>query len=224
MLLKNDGDVLPLSRSANVAVIGEFAAEPRYQGAGSSMIKPTRLDDALTEMRSLAAASIGTVTYSAGFGTAAHVSEDQSARLRDDAVGVAADADVVVLFLGLPARLESEGYDRDDIDLPAQQLELLDAVLEANPNTVVVLSNGGVVALPFAARVPALVEGWLLGQAGGGAIADVLFGVVNPSAKLTETIPLRVERHPRLPRLSWRALPRALRGGAVRGVPLVRRA
>ncbi|MFP3416432.1 glycoside hydrolase family 3 C-terminal domain-containing protein, partial [Bacillus sp. SIMBA_074] len=81
---------------------------------------------------------------------------------------------------GLPARLESEGYDREDIDLPAEQLALIDAVVAANPRTVVVLSNGGVVALPFAGRVPAMVEAWLLGQAGGSATADVLFGAVNP--------------------------------------------
>ncbi|WP_293235895.1 glycoside hydrolase family 3 C-terminal domain-containing protein [Mycolicibacterium sp.] len=193
VLLKNERDILPLSTTANVAVIGEFAVTPRYQGAGSSMITPTRLDHALDEIRFLAT---GSVTYSAGFSTVADVSEPESARLRDDAAAVAADADVVVVFLGLPARLESEGYDRDDIDLPAQQLALLDAVLDANSNTVVVLSNGGVVALPFAAKVPALVEGWLLGQAGGGAIADVLFGVVNPSGKLTESIPLRLEDTP----------------------------
>jgi beta-glucosidase len=101
-----------------------------------------------------------------------------------------------VVFLGLPAAVESEGYDRDDIDLPAEQLAVLDAVFDANPNTVVVLSNGGVVALPFAEKVPAILEGWLLGQAGGGATADVLFGAVNPSAKLTETIPTRLSDTP----------------------------
>jgi beta-glucosidase len=101
-----------------------------------------------------------------------------------------------VLMLGLPARLESEGYDRDDIDLPAEQLAVLDAVLAANPNVVVVLSNGGVVALPFADRVPAILEGWLLGQAGGGGTADVLYGDVNPSGKLTETVPVRLADTP----------------------------
>ena len=111
-------------------------------------------------------------------------------------MAAASAADVAVVFLGLPARLESEGYDRDDIDLPADQLELLDAVVAANPKTVVVLSNGRVVALPFADRVPAILEAWLLGQAGGGATADVLFGDVNPSGKLTETIPLRLEDTP----------------------------
>jgi len=193
VLLKNDGGLLPLAKDADIAVVGAFAAEPRYQGAGSSMISPTRLDNALDEIRSLAT---GSVTYAAGFSTAVDVSETESAGLREEAVAAAAGADVAVIFLGLPARLESEGYDRDDVDLPAAQLAVLRAVVDANPNVVVVLSNGGVVALPFAAGVPAILEGWLLGQAGGGATADVLFGVVNPSAKLTETIPLRFADSP----------------------------
>ncbi|WP_244223632.1 glycoside hydrolase family 3 C-terminal domain-containing protein [Amycolatopsis circi] len=193
VLLKNDGDLLPLPKETSVAVIGTFAVEPRYQGAGSSMINPTRLDNALEEIRAL---STGTVAYARGFSVAVDVSADEAVALRDEAVGVASAADVAVVFLGLPARLESEGYDRPDLDLPAEQLELLDAVLAANPRTVVVLSNGGVVALPFAEKVPAIVEAWLLGQAGGGATADVLFGDVNPSAKLTETIPLRLEDTP----------------------------
>ena len=185
--------LLPLAKDARIAVIGEFAEKPRYQGAGSSMINPTRLDTALDEIRALAA---GEVAYARGFSNAVEVPSEEVVSLREEAVAAASAADVAVVFLGLPARLESEGYDRDDIDLPAPQLDLLDAVLEANPNTVVVLSNGGVVALPFADRVPAILEGWLLGQAGGGATADVLFGDVNPSGKLTETIPLRLEDTP----------------------------
>lgn len=193
VLLKNEGGVLPLAKDAALAVIGEFAEKPRYQGAGSSMINPTRLDSALEGIRSLAT---GEVVYAQGFSNGVHVDADEVAALRDEAVAAASAADVAVLFLGLPARLESEGYDRDDIDLPADQLALLDAVLATGTDTVVVLSNGGVVALPFADRVPAILEGWLLGQAGGGATADVLFGDVNPSAKLTETIPVRLEDTP----------------------------
>ncbi len=193
VLLKNDGGVLPLAKDANIAVVGVFAAEPRYQGAGSSLITPTRLDNALDEIRSVAT---GKVSYTAGLAQADETSQQQSARLSDEAVAAAVAADVAVVFLGLPASTESEGYDRDDIDLPSQQLDLIDAIVDANPNTVVVLSNGGVVALPFAVKVPAILEAWLLGQAGGGAIADVLFGDVNPSAKLTETIPLRLSDTP----------------------------
>ena len=198
VLLKNDvlrqaqGPILPLSAEASLAVIGAFAEKPRYQGAGSSMIHPTRLDDALTAIREVAPGAV----YAQGFETRADVDPADTARLRDEAVAAASAADVAVVFAGLPARLESEGYDRDDIDLPADQLALIDAVVAANPKTVVVLSNGSVVALPFADRVPAIVEAWLLGQAGGSATADVLFGDVNPSGKLTETIPHRLEDTP----------------------------
>ena len=193
VLLKNEGDLLPLAKDAKIAVIGEFADKPRHQGAGSSMINPTRVDSALEEIRALATEE---VDYARGFSNALEVSDAEAKALREEAVIAASRADVAVVFLGLPARLESEGYDREDIDLPAAQLELLDAVVVANTNVVVVLSNGGVVALPFAASVPAILEGWLLGQAGGGGTADVLFGEVNPSGKLTETIPVRLEDTP----------------------------
>lgn len=190
VLLRNEGGVLPLARDARVAVIGAFATRPRYQGAGSSLINPTRLDTALEEIRAL---STGAVAYAEGFTLDG---SGDAAALRAAAVEAASAVDVAVVFLGLPAAAESEGYDRTDIDLPAGQLALLDAVVAANPRTVVVLSNGSVVALPFRDRVPAIVEGWLLGQAGGGATADVLYGVVNPSGKLTETIPLRLQDNP----------------------------
>jgi beta-glucosidase len=189
VLLRNDG-VLPLARDARIAVIGEFAESPRFQGAGSSKINPTRIDTALGEIRALSEAE---VAYAAGF---AIDGSGDAAALRDEAVAVAGSVDVVVAFLGVPAVEESEGFDRAHIDLPATQLELLDALVAANPNVVVVLSNGGVVALPFAEKVPAILEAWLLGQAGGGGTADVLYGVVNPSGRLAETIPQRLEDTP----------------------------
>lgn len=192
VLLRNEGGLLPLSPARQVAVIGAFAANPRFQGAGSSQINPTRLDSALDGIRAVAGDS---VSYSAGFPLGSADTADPVA-LRDEAVAAASAAEVAVLFLGVPAEEESEGFDRTHIDLPAAQLELVDAVLAVNPNVVVVLSNGGVVALPFADRVPAILEGWLLGQAGGSATADVLYGAVNPSGKLTETIPLRLEDNP----------------------------
>lgn len=196
VLLKNDDALLPLAADRKVAVIGAFATEPRFQGAGSSLINPTRVDKALDQLRAVGGDN---VSYAAGFavegGTIA-TSGRTASDLRAEAVSVAGAADVVVLFLGLPAAEESEGFDRDHIDLPAEQLAVLDAVLEVNPRVVVVLSNGGVVALPFADRVPAIVESWLLGQAGGSAVADVLYGAVNPSGKLTETVPVRLEDNP----------------------------
>ncbi|WP_314475383.1 glycoside hydrolase family 3 C-terminal domain-containing protein [uncultured Microbacterium sp.] len=196
VLLKNDGALLPLAADQKIAVIGAFATEPRFQGAGSSLINPTRVDNALDELRVVGGEN---VSYAAGFaveGGAVAASGRTAEELRAEAVGVARTADVAVLLLGLPAAEESEGFDRDHIDLPAEQLAVLEAVLEVNPRVVVVLSNGGVVALPFADRVPAIIESWLLGQAGGGAVADVLYGAVNPSGKLTETVPVRLEDNP----------------------------
>ena len=186
VLLSNDG-VLPLARETKVAVVGEFARTPRYQGAGSSRVNPTRLDNALDAITALVGHE---VPFAPGFTTAA--GQELAAGAHEAAVAVARNADVVLAFLGLGENHESEGYDRDTADLPAEQLALLEDILAANPNVVVVLSNGASVLLPFADRVRAVVEGWLLGQAGGGVLADVLYGVVNPSGKITETIPHRL--------------------------------
>ena len=188
VLLKNDGDVLPLRPGTRVAVIGEFAQAPRYQGGGSSHVTATRVDIPVDEIRTRAGDEFTTAV--AGFTTDG--SGDPVA-LRATAAGEAADADVAVLFLGLGDEQESEGFDRADIDLPADQLELAAAVVAAQPRTVVVLSHGGVVRLaPFVDDVPAILDGGLLGQAGGGAVADVLFGAVNPSGRLAETVPVRL--------------------------------
>ena len=192
VLLKNDG-ILPIDTTAGlkVAVIGEFARTPRYQGAGSSQIVPTRLDNALYELHALAGSS--DVTFAAGYA----LGGADDAGLVDEAVAAAAAADVAVVFVGLPGEDESEGFDRDHLELPATHTALLEAVLAANPRVAVVLSNGGVVRLSgWAGRASAIIEGWLLGQAGGGAIADVLFGLVNPSGRLAETIPVRLEDTP----------------------------
>nr|WP_243696956.1 glycoside hydrolase family 3 C-terminal domain-containing protein [Labedella endophytica] len=202
VLLRNEGDVLPLdpTGAGRVAVIGEFARTPRFQGAGSSLINPTRLDNALDEIRAVAGER---VSFAPGFALAGApddatgVAAGDADALRADAVSTATGADVVVLFLGLPAEEESEGFDRTHIELPEEQTALLEAVLEVNRNVVVVLSNGGVVRTSgWQDRVPAIIEGWLLGQAGGGAVADVLFGSVNPSGRLTETVPIRLEDSP----------------------------
>ena len=195
VLLKNEGGILPLKRDTSLAVIGEFARTPRYQGAGSSQIEPTELDDALSQLRQL---STGTVTFAAGYAVSNSGADASGAdALVAEAVAAASAADVAIVFLGLPSSAESEGFDRTDIDLPAEQLELLDAVATANENVVVVLSNGSVVKVSdWDAQARAILEGWLLGQAGGGAIADILFGIANPSGRLAETIPLRLEDNP----------------------------
>lgn len=189
VLLKNDDGILPLPASGtSIAVIGEPARTPRYQGGGSSQINPTRLDSALDEITSI---SSGIVTFAPGY------TQDGSAgaQLAAEAVAAARDADVAVVFIGTAQ--ETEGADRDSLALPAGQIRLVEQVVAANPKTVVVLSNGAVVLTsPWDTAVPALIEGWLLGQAGGGAIADVLFGRVNPSGRLTETIPFTLAHHP----------------------------
>lgn len=206
VLLKNEGPILPLRPEQKVAVIGEFAEKPRYQGGGSSHITPTRVDVALDAIREVAGSEVayapGYVLPEApeGIGMSGGKSPKPAAevleKLRAEAVAVAKDADIALVFVGLPDEDESEGFDREHIDLPAEHLALVDAVSDANPNTVVVLSNGGVVALPFADRVPAIVESWLLGQAGGSGVADVLYGAVNPSGRLAESFPYRLEDTP----------------------------
>ncbi len=192
VLLKNDG-VLPLAAGASIAVLGAFATQPRYQGGGSSHINPTRVDAALDEIRVFAEAQGSTVHASAGF-TLDAVDEGAAVALRDEAVATATAADIAVVFAGLSDREESEGFDRTTLLLPDEQVALIRAVAATGTPTVVVLSNGGVVSLEgWHDEVAAIAEAWLLGQAGGGAIADVLFGAVNPSGHLAETIPLRLE-------------------------------
>jgi beta-glucosidase len=202
VLLKND-DTLPLAANSTVAVIGAFAVEPRFQGGGSSHINPTRTDIALDEMRTLAESRGLEIVYTAGFSLDADAAHNETKALRDEALSVASRADVAVVFAGLTEREESEGYDRTTLQLPAAQTDLIRALAESRAKVVVVLSNGGIVSLEgWHDDVDAIVEGFLLGQAGGGAVADILFGVVNPSGHLAETIPLRLEDNP-----SWLNFP-----------------
>ena len=195
VLLKNDGGILPIDPQADgtVAVIGEFARTPRYQGAGSSQVNPTQVDTALDALRA-ALDGRREVAFAPGFAIESDVADPA---LVDEAVRTAGAADVAVLFLGLPPSYESEGYDRAHMDLPAHQVELLHAVADVNPRVVVVLSNGSVVTVaPWQDRAQAVLEGWLLGQAGGSATVDLLLGAVNPSGKLAETVPVRYEDNP----------------------------
>jgi beta-glucosidase len=192
VLLKNDG-VLPLAvqPGGTVAAIGAFATTPRYQGAGSSQVNPTSVDVPLEELRAAVPAGVH-VTHAPGF-TLGDASPDASG-LRAAALELARSAEVVVLFLGLPPAAESEGFDRTHLDLPADQLALLEAVTQVHSRVVVVLANGAVVRTsPWEGDVAAVLECWLGGQAAGGAVADLLTGAANPAGKLAETIPLRLE-------------------------------
>ena len=188
VLLKNDG-VLPLSPESRIAVIGEFARSPRFQGGGSSHVNATRTDAFLDAVPEIARA----VEFAPGFALDGSGGE----ALFEDAVRLAATSEVAVVFAGLAEADESEGYDRTTIELPAEQVQLIRAVAAAAPRTVVVLSHGGVVGLEgWHDDVDAILDGFLLGQAGGAALADVLFGIVNPSGRLAETIPFRIEDTP----------------------------
>ena len=181
VLLKNEDATLPVAKGAKIAVIGEFARTPRYQGAGSSLINPTKLTSFLDALEERGVAA----DFAPGF-TLDDAAQDPA--LTEQAVTAAEQADVVLLFLGLPAAYESEGFDRTTLDIPAKQVEVLEAVAAANPNVAVVLSNGSVVSLPWRGRAKAILETWLLGQAGGAALADVIFGDETPSGKLAQTI------------------------------------
>ena len=195
VLLKNADRVLPLQpdRGSMVAVIGEFARTPRYQGAGSSQVNPTRVDAALDELQS-ALADHAEVRFAAGFGIG---NTDDDAQLRQEAVELAREADHVVVFLGLPGEDESEGFDRTHIDLPANQLVMLHALADVHDRLIVILANGGVVRVStWEDKVSAILECWLSGQAAGGAAVDLLLGVANPSGKLAETIPARLQDNP----------------------------
>lgn len=190
VLLKNNG-VLPLKSPQKIAVIGHSAQKPLFQGGGSSHINPTKVTIPLEALK--AAAGGAEIVYTEGYPENDQIRQD----LIDEAVSAASGADVAVLFIALPTYKESEGYDRKDIDLTDQQVRLIQAVAAVQPNTVVVLNNGSAVAMSdWIDGVAAVLEAHMMGQAGGGAIADILFGKVNPSGKLAETFPLKLSDTP----------------------------
>jgi beta-glucosidase len=191
VLLKNEGNLLPLRDVKRLAVIGVSAKEPYFQGGGSSQVNPTRVDVPFDELGKVA----GDVelSYAPGY----TMDSESNQALIDEAVALAAAADAALLYVALPPFKESEGYDRPDIDLTAQQVALIQAVSAQQPKTVVILNNGSAVAMQEWIDGPvAILEAWMMGQAGGGAIADVLFGKVNPSGHLAETFPLKLSDTP----------------------------
>ncbi|ATB28453.1 glycoside hydrolase family 3 C-terminal domain-containing protein [Melittangium boletus] len=193
ILLKNEDALLPLDPrgTTKIAVIGAFAKTPRYQGAGSSQVNPTRQSRAYDELVRLGGGE-ARFGYAAGYDLEGVTSE----QLIEEARKQARHADVAIVFAGLPDSHESEGFDRASLEMPEGHIRLIEAVSEVQSRVVVVLMNGSAITMPWAGKVKAIVEGWLTGQAGGSAIADVLLGQVNPSGKLSETFPLRLEDTP----------------------------
>ena len=178
VLLKNEDGILPLKQDARIAVIGAMAKTMRYQGAGSSHINPTKLSQPLDFLPD--------ALYASGCDERG----DTTDALLAEAEKAAQQAEIAVVLAGLPDRCESEGFDREDMKLPEGHLRIIEAVVRANPNTVVVLLCGSVVECPWADRVKAILYMGLPGQAGGEAVADLLYGRINPSGKLAESWPM----------------------------------
>ena len=187
VLLKNE-NVLPLTPSENVVFIGGFAKKPRYQGGGSSHINSFRVDSAIDAVRDIAE-----VSYVEGFSSSKDIYDE---KLAAEAVEAAKKADKAVIFAGLPDSFESEGYDRSHMRLPECQDRLIREIAEVQPNTIVVLHNGSPVEMPWKDDVKGLLEAYLGGQAGGSAVVNILYGKVNPSGKLAETLPLKLSDNP----------------------------
>ncbi len=186
VLLKNEENILPLKKGAKVAVIGEFAQKARYQGAGSSVVNPTKLDHAMDVIKNF---DLDVAGFEPGYPRSGKGDPAMQAR----AVELAKQADIVLLYIGLDEISESEGLDRSHMKLPQSQIDLLEAVAAANPNVVAVMSAGSAVEMPWLPKVKALVHGYLCGQAGASSVLKVIMGQVNPSGKLAESYPVRYE-------------------------------
>jgi beta-glucosidase len=196
VLLKNAGNLLPLDfvETKTIAVIGAFARRPRYQGAGSSQVNPTRVSTAYDQLAKIVGQEVA-ILYAEGYTDEGTTTDDLIA----ESVEQAKAAQVAVVFAGLPDVFESEGFDRASLDLPAAHNRIIEAVSAVQPNVVVILMNGSAVTMPWLNKVRAIIEAWLGGQAGGGAIADALTGKINPSGKLSETFPASLEDTPAYP-------------------------
>lgn len=192
VLLKNEGGILPIRTKDSVAIIGAFAQKARYQGGGSSHILPTKLDNIYEEMLKTAGAD-ARILYAAGYSLDADMIDEE---LIQEAVEAARKSQVAIIFAGLPERYESEGFDRKHLQLPDSHRILIEAVAAEQENVIVVLSNGGPIEMPWLNKVKAVLEAYLGGQASGGALADILYGLVSPSGKLAETFPKKLIHNP----------------------------
>ncbi|XOQ13360.1 MAG: glycoside hydrolase family 3 C-terminal domain-containing protein [Shouchella clausii] len=189
VLLKNDENILPLKFGKKVAVVGEFAQNARYQGAGSSIVNPTILDHTMDCFEESGIVSIG---YEPGFERYGKKNQQKI----DQACELAQKADVVLLYIGLDEATEADGLDRKNMKIPDNQIDLLEALYEVNTNIIAIISCGSAVEMPWIGKVKGLLHGYLGGQAGARAILRVLSGDVNPSGKLAESYPLRYEDTP----------------------------
>ena len=189
VLLKNEDKILPIAKDKKIAVIGEMARAPRYQGAGSSLIKPTKITDAFDGLLAKG--------YTLNFAPGYNKKKDEiMPAMVADACKIAEKADIALVFIGLTEEYESEGYDRKHMNLPETHNKLVEEILKVNENVIVVLSGGSPVTMPWLGKVKGLINGYLGGQASGDAIADIVSGDVCPSGKLAETYPLSVSDVP----------------------------
>lgn len=188
VLLKNDG-VLPIEQTEKVVFIGCYAKKPRYQGGGSSHINSWRVTSACENVPDQS-----NITFAEGF-----TENGSTSLMEDEAVNKASNAEKAVIFAGLPELWESEGYDRTHMKLPDDQNRLIERIANVQPNTIVVLHNGAPVEMPWVHRVKGILEAYLGGEAVGEAVMNILFGAVNPSGRLAETFPLRLEDCPAFP-------------------------
>lgn len=188
VLLKNEDGLLPLPEKEEIAFIGKYARQPRFQGGGSSHINSHKVTGAWDVVKDW-----GNITFAEGYGDQEDVTDEA---LIAEAVEKAGKAKAAVIFAGLPDAFESEGFDRSHMGMPNCQNELINRVAAVQPNTIVVLHNGSPVEMPWADQVKGIVEAYLSGQAVGAAVVDILFGKVNPSAKLPETFPYKLEDNP----------------------------
>lgn len=189
VLLKNENGILPLKAKTKVAVIGDFAIEPRYQGAGSSMVNPTRLETIETVIKEYDLQVLG---IQKGY----RRTGEEDAALRKAALDLAEGADIVLYFFGLDELSEAEGLDRNHMRIPQNQIDLLNVLAQTNANVIGIISAGSSIEMPWHPCCKAILHGYLNGQAGASAILDILTGKVNPSGRLNETYPLRHEDTP----------------------------
>jgi|LGVF01.2.fsa_nt_gb beta-glucosidase len=194
VLLKNENQILPISSNKvkKLAVIGCTAFDPRFQGSGSSKINPYHIDEAYDHIRKLAEPEIKILAHPGYL----YDKTFKQVHLDERALEIAQESDTTLLFIGLPDDYESEGYDRESLELPRKHIDLIHKICQVQPNTVVILSNGGIVDLSWERSPKAIVETFLGGQAGGSAIAELLLGKANFSGKLAETIPMKLEDTP----------------------------